>query len=31
VSGRHLAVAWLRGNPSDDAPGLRAVRTGTLR
>ncbi len=31
VKGSHLAVAWLRGNPSDDTPDLRAVRTGTLR
>jgi len=31
VRGRHLAVAWLRGDPSDDRPDLRAVRTGTLR
>ena len=31
VEGRRVAVAWLRGDPSDDAPDLRAVRTGTLR
>jgi hypothetical protein len=31
VRGRRLAVAWLRGDPSDDAPDLRAVRTGALR
>lgn len=31
VKGRHLAVAWLRGDSSDEARALRAVRTGTLR
>ena len=31
VQGRRLAVAWLRGDPSDDRPDALAVRTGTLR
>ena len=31
VQGRRLAVAWLRGDPSDDVPDVPAVRTGTLR
>jgi hypothetical protein len=31
VQGRRLAVAWLRGDPSDDVPDVMAVRTGTLR
>jgi hypothetical protein len=31
VKGRRLAVAWLRGDPSDDRPDALAVRTGTLR
>ena len=31
VRGRQLAVAWLRGDPSDDRPDAPAVRTGTLR
>jgi hypothetical protein len=31
VRGRRLAVAWLRGDPSDDRPDALAVRTGTLR
>jgi hypothetical protein len=31
VQGRRLAVAWLRGDPSDDVPDVLAVRTGTLR
>jgi hypothetical protein len=31
VKGRHLATAWLRGDPTDDAPDVLAVRTGTLR
>ena len=31
VKGRQIAVAWLRGDPSDDRPDALAVRTGTLR
>jgi hypothetical protein len=31
VKGGRLAVAWLRGDPSDDRPDALAVRTGTLR
>ena len=31
VKGKQLAVAWLRGDPSDDRPDALAVRTGTLR
>ena len=31
VKGRRIAVAWLRGDPSDDRPDALAVRTGTLR
>lgn len=31
VRGRRIAVAWLRGDPSDDRPDALAVRTGTLR
>jgi hypothetical protein len=31
VRGRQLAVAWLRGDPTDDRPDALAVRTGTLR
>jgi hypothetical protein len=31
VKGRRLAVAWLRGDPSDDVPDVPAVRTGILR
>jgi hypothetical protein len=31
VKGHQLAVAWLRGDPTDDRPDALAVRTGTLR
>jgi len=31
VQGRRLAVAWLRGDPTDDVPDVLAVRTGILR
>ena len=31
VRGRQIAVAWLRGDPTDDRPDAPAVRTGTLR
>jgi hypothetical protein len=31
VRGRRIAVAWLRGDPSDDRRDALAVRTGTLR
>jgi len=31
VKGSRLAVAWLRGDPSDDRPDAPTVRTGTLR
>ena len=31
VKGRQIAVAWLRGDPTDDRPDALAVRTGTLR
>ena len=31
VRGRSLAVAWLRGDPTDETPDAMAVRTGTLR
>jgi hypothetical protein len=31
VKGQRIAVAWLRGDPSDDRPDALAVRTGTLR
>jgi len=31
VKGSRLAVAWLRGDPSDDRPDALTVRTGTLR
>ena len=31
VHGRQLAVAWRRGDPSDDVPDVLAVRTGMLR
>jgi hypothetical protein len=31
VRGRRLAVAWLRGDPTDETPDVPAVRTGTLR
>jgi hypothetical protein len=31
VRRRRLAVAWLRGDPSDETPDVLAVRTGTLR
>lgn len=31
VKGHRIAVAWLRGDPSDDRPDALAVRTGTLR
>jgi len=31
LRGRRLAVAWLRGDPTDEVPDVPAVRTGTLR